>query len=113
VDLAAVRPGDIGVIPRGTSAWQGHVFFIDRVEGKWLFALGGNQGDAVSVQRYPVSKLIGLRRAPVAASRHQLPIKAVQSMLRDLGYHEVGAVDGVILVSRKQLDLFLWRIGYT
>jgi hypothetical protein len=34
-------------------------------------------------------------------------------MLRDLGYHEVGAVDGVILVSRKQLDLFLWRIGYT
>ncbi|MDT8858361.1 TIGR02594 family protein [Paracoccaceae bacterium Fryx2] len=96
VDLAAVRPGDIGVIPRGTSAWQGHVFFIDRVEGKWLFALGGNQGDAVSVQRYPVSKLIGLRRAPASGSRRPPPIKAVQSMLRDLGYHEVGAVDGVM-----------------
>jgi hypothetical protein len=46
--------------------------------GAIQFALGGNQGDAVSVQHYPVSKLIGLRRATVAASRHQLLIKAVQ-----------------------------------
>jgi uncharacterized protein (TIGR02594 family) len=96
VELADALPGDIGVIPRGRSSWQGHVFFIERIEGAWVFALGGNQGDAVSVQRYPVSKLLGIRRAGSVAPRVEMSVLEVQRRLKSLGYHEVGALDGQI-----------------
>lgn len=106
VEVADARQGDIGVIPRGRSSWQGHVFFIDRIEGAWVWGLGGNQDDAVNIKRYPVSKLLGVRRAtPVvfrvtqAATRADTPpatlsVEAVQKRLQALGYHEVGQVDG-------------------
>lgn len=117
VEVAQARQGDIGVIPRGRSSWQGHVFFIDRIEGAWVWGLGGNQDDAVNVKRYPVSKLLGVRRAapvviPVtqavtnAATQPRaqsatppvqpatLSVEAVQKRLQALGYHEVGRVDG-------------------
>jgi uncharacterized protein (TIGR02594 family) len=91
VERADALPGDIGVIPRGRSSWQGHVFFIERIEGAWVFALGGNQSDAVSVQRYPVSKLLGIRRAGAVAPRVEMSALEVQRRLKSLGYHEVGA----------------------
>lgn len=94
VDIAEARQGDIGVIPRGSSGWQGHVFFIDRVEGAWVWGLGGNQDDAVSVKRYPVSKLLGVRRAGNIAPRVEMSVEAVQRRLKELGYHEVGQLDG-------------------
>ena len=96
VEIADAQPGDIGVIPLGTSSWQGHVFFIERIEGAWVWGLGGNQSDAVNVKRYPVSKLLGVRRAGNVAHAVSLSIREVQTRLRALGYHEVGAVDGVI-----------------
>lgn len=96
VEIAEAQPGDIGVIPRGASSWQGHVFFIDRIEGPWVWGLGGNQSDAVNVKRYPVSKLLGIRRAGNVAPAVSLKVREVQTRLKDLGYHEVGAVDGVI-----------------
>jgi uncharacterized protein (TIGR02594 family) len=96
VELADALPGDIGVIPRGRSSWQGHVFFIERIEGAWVFALGGNQSDAVSVQRYPLSKLLGIRRAGAVAPRVEMSVNEVQRRLKSLGYHEVGALDGQI-----------------
>lgn len=102
VEVADAQQGDIGVIPRGRSSWQGHVFFIDRIEGAWVWGLGGNQDDAVNVKRYPVSKLLGVRRAaPVVLPVTQaatppvtLSVEAVQKRLQALGYHEVGRVDG-------------------
>ena len=96
IDLADAQPGDIGVIPRGTSSWQGHVFFIDRIEGPWVWGLGGNQSDAVNVKRYPVSKLLGVRRAGNVMPAVTMSIREVQTRLRALGYHEVGAIDGVM-----------------
>ena len=90
------QPGDIGVIPRGSSSWQGHVFFIDRIEGAWVWGLGGNQSDAVNVTRYPVSKLLGVRRAGNVAPAVTLSVRDVQSRLRGLGYHEVGKADGIM-----------------
>jgi uncharacterized protein (TIGR02594 family) len=96
VDVADAEPGDIGVIPRGSSSWQGHVFFIDRIEGQWVWGLGGNQNDAVNVKRYPVSKLLGVRRAGSVAPVVTLSVEAVQQRLKDLGYHEVGQIDGAI-----------------
>jgi len=94
VEPSEARQGDIGVIPRGTSGWQGHVFFIDRVEGGWVWGLGGNQDDAVNVKRYAVSKLLGIRRAANIAPPLALSVDAVQKRLKDLGYHEVGKIDG-------------------
>ena len=96
VDVADAQQGDIGVIPRGSSSWQGHVFFIDRIEGQWVWGLGGNQDDAVNVKCYPVSKLLGVRRAGDVAPEVAMSVEAVQRRLKDLGYHEVGQIDGKI-----------------
>ena len=96
VETADAQQGDIGVIPRGSSSWQGHVFFIDRIEGQWVWGLGGNQDDAVNVKRYPVSKLLGVRRAGNVAPVVTMSVEAVQRRLKDLGYHEVGQIDGKI-----------------
>lgn len=90
------QQGDIGVLPRGTSSWQGHVFFIDRIQGGWVWGLGGNQGDAVSIKRYPVSKLLGIRRAGNVDPALTLTVKDVQTRLKALGYHEVGRIDGIL-----------------
>ena len=96
VEIAEAGPGDIGVIPRGASSWQGHVFFIDRIEGAWVWGLGGNQSDAVTIKRYPVSKLLGVRRAGTVAPSATMSARAVQARLKALGYHEVGMIDGII-----------------
>lgn len=67
VDPTNAQPGDIGVIPRGAS-WQGHVFIIEKVIGKTVHGIGGNQADSVSRAKFPVSSLIGCRRAMVSAT---------------------------------------------
>jgi uncharacterized protein (TIGR02594 family) len=115
VEVTDAQQGDIGVIPRGSSSWQGHVFFIDRIEGQWVWGLGGNQDDAVNVKRYPASKLLGVRRAGNVAPVVKMSVEAVQRRLRDLGYHEVGQIDGkigprtraAILAFRQDHDLTL------
>jgi len=96
VGVVDAQQGDIGVIPRGSSRWQGHVFFIDRIEGQWVWGLGGNQNDAVNVKRYPLSKLLGVRRAGNVAPALTMSVEALQRRLKALGYHEVGQVDGKI-----------------
>jgi uncharacterized protein (TIGR02594 family) len=50
--------------------WQGHVGFIDRIEGDNIFLLGGNQGNAVSIAPFPKSRLLGCRmpKKPVPAA---------------------------------------------
>ena len=62
------KQGDVVVFTRGNSGWQGHVgFYVSTkiVNGKKHYSvLGGNQDDAVSIKQYPVSDLIGIRRAP-------------------------------------------------
>ena len=115
VEIADAQQGDICVIPRGRSSWQGHVFFIDRIEGAWVWGLGGNQSDAVNIKRYPVSKLLEVRRAGNVAPSVMLSVEAVQRRLKDLGYHEVGNIDGIagprtnaaILAFRHDNDLAL------
>ena len=96
VETADAQQGDIGVIQRGRSSWQGHVFLIDRIDGAWVWGLGGNQNDAVNIKRYPVSKLLGVRRAGNVVPSVTLSVEAVQGHLKDLGYHEVGNIDGIV-----------------
>lgn len=92
VKLAEARQGDVAVVPRGTKAWQGHVFFIDRIDGSWVYGLGGNQSDAVNVKRFAASSIIGIRRAKTGAA--VLSVAQVQELLVRLGYFEVGKADG-------------------
>ncbi|MBU3720751.1 MAG: TIGR02594 family protein [Burkholderiaceae bacterium] len=39
-----------------------HVGILDRVAGEYIYLLGGNQGDAVSIARFPVGQIEGIRR---------------------------------------------------
>ena len=63
---AVTKPGDVVVFKRGNSSWQGHVAFFVKDKGALIEVLGGNQSNAVNVKGYQASKLLGIRRAPVA-----------------------------------------------
>ena len=66
VDRKDAKPGDVVVFKRGNSTWQGHVAFFVKDKGALIDVLGGNQSNAVNVKGYQASKLLGIRRAPVA-----------------------------------------------
>lgn len=96
VDLADAQAGDIVVFSRGSKAWQGHVGFFVKAAGASIEVLGGNQSDAVNIQRYSKSRLLGVRRAGNVAPAVTLSVREVQARLKALGYHEVGQVDGQV-----------------
>jgi uncharacterized protein (TIGR02594 family) len=63
-------PGDVVIFKRGTPPQpgpavlmaQGHVgFFVSRHNGD-ILVLGGNQGNAVSIESFPAADLLGVRR---------------------------------------------------
>ena len=63
IELADAQEGDIAIFTRGDpSGWQGHVGFFVRSAGTHIEVLGGNQNDQVSIARYPVTRLLGIRR---------------------------------------------------
>lgn len=139
--------GDVVVIKRGTSTWQGHVFFWLGETADRIWGIGGNQGNAISVASFPKTALLGYRRPPAAGSARPAPkptpienarpeedmgqgttigrgggggalpdtdqVARIQEQLRALGYHEVGAIDGIkgpatdnaILIFRKDNHL--------
>lgn len=71
VALADAQPGfDVVVLKRGGGSQPGpdvlnapgHVgFYAGRVPGE-IIVLGGNQGDAVTLARFPVANVLGVRR---------------------------------------------------
>jgi uncharacterized protein (TIGR02594 family) len=77
IPLEQARAGfDVVVLKRGDGAQPGpdvvnapgHVGFFAGLEGEFVQVLGGNQGDAVSIARFPVTKVIGVRRLWEAAA---------------------------------------------
>lgn len=71
--LSQPRPGCIVVLWRGSpDAETGHVGFFDHISNGRIFLIGGNQGDAVSIQGYPAERLLGYRwpvdQTPIAES---------------------------------------------
>lgn len=57
--------GDIVVFWRESrSSWKGHVgFFISYSQDKkYIYCLGGNQNNQVSIKAYPVYRLLGFRK---------------------------------------------------
>ena len=97
VDLADAQEGDIVVFRRGNSSWQGHVAFFIADAGSRVSVLGGNQSNAVNIAKYSKDAILGVRRVSGAGRSAPAPsVLDVQRKLRDLGYHEVGAIDGLI-----------------
>lgn len=56
--------GDVVVLWRGKrdDGVTGHVFFFIKKVGNWIYGIGGNQGDSVTIQRFSTKKLLGYRR---------------------------------------------------
>lgn len=64
---SAPLPGDVVVYWRGSKqGWSGHVGFFIKLEGEWIYTLGGNQSDAVNVSKYHLDYLLDIRRSSKA-----------------------------------------------
>ncbi len=107
VPIAGAEPGDVVIFWRGSpSGWQGHVAFLVRFHGDKVIVRGGNQGNAVTDAPYPVSRILGIRRAdsslpvtgyPTIRRGNNAPKSAVMILQQDLaalGYFS-GRVDGL------------------
>lgn len=53
--------GAICILSRGSDRTQGHVGFVIRADASNVWLLGGNQGNTWSVQRFPISRVLGYR----------------------------------------------------
>ena len=102
VPLEAPVLGCIVVYQRGGPE-TGHVnLFLRMTEDGRVEGLGGNQSNRVSVMTMPASAVLGYRwpaGEPMSADDHAaaaaMPtVRRVQERLVQLGYHEVGRVDG-------------------
>ena len=70
VDVRCASPGsDIVVLKRGDGQQgpevlnaPGHVGFFAGFDGDGVLVLGGNQGDAVGLARFPAASILGVRR---------------------------------------------------
>jgi len=58
-----VLPGNLVILRRGKSRWQGHVGFVIRLNRKrgYVYVLGGNQSNRVCIRDYPLSRVLGYR----------------------------------------------------
>lgn len=62
IEVQEPTTGDVVIFWRESpSSWKGHVGIFLREENGWIYTLGGNQGNAVSVKAYPKSRLLGYR----------------------------------------------------
>ncbi len=66
-DARELRTGSVAVLSRGSNPALGHVGFVVGEADDKVLLLGGNQGQEVSVQSFPKSRLLGVRW-PVGAS---------------------------------------------
>ncbi len=82
VELDDLEPGDVVVLWREhPSSSKGHVgLFLQRdSDPKFIWILGGNQGNAVKPKRYPAQMFLGGRRLAAAGSTSGKTEKAEQS----------------------------------
>lgn len=102
VNIKDAQAGDVVIFTRGAPP-KGHVGFVVRFEGDYVLCRGGNQGDAVSDAWFPISQIIGIRRADGARVYKSRPtlhfgdrgafVTDLQDQLKTLGYM-VGNIDG-------------------
>lgn len=56
-------PGDVVIFWRESlESWKGHVSFFVKETDKYIWVLGGNQGNSFNISPYEKSRLLGYRR---------------------------------------------------
>lgn len=80
VALSTPRMGAVAVFSRGSDPAQGHVGFWLGESGDAVVLLGGNQGNAVSVARYPKSRLLAVRWPEIVNAKPEAPLDRAQAI---------------------------------
>jgi uncharacterized protein (TIGR02594 family) len=63
ISIHEARPvSDIVILSRTSNPASGHVGFYSKHDDKFVYLLGGNQGDAVSIAKFPLARVLGVRR---------------------------------------------------
>lgn len=63
VTLDQARHGDVVCLTRPGKSWSGHVGYYYAHDKDAISLLGGNQSNEVNITAYPMSRLMGIRRA--------------------------------------------------
>lgn len=69
----APRYGDVVIMRRGNSSWQGHVFFFLSMDDNYVYGLGGNQSNGVTKAKFRRSEILGYRRVSANPAPAELP----------------------------------------
>ncbi|KAB1160353.1 TIGR02594 family protein [Tenacibaculum aiptasiae] len=60
---SAPKTGDVVVLWReDPRSWKGHVGFFIKETKRYVYILGGNQGNSVSIKAYPKNKILDYRK---------------------------------------------------
>ena len=63
VPLESAQQGDIVLLWRESpESWKGHVGFVHKVNKTTIEILGGNQSDSVNITKYPIDRVLTVRR---------------------------------------------------
>lgn len=71
IEVTQAQPGyDVVILKRGTGPQPGpeitnapgHVGLFAGIDQSFVLVLGGNQGDAVNIARFPIASILGVRR---------------------------------------------------
>lgn len=84
-ELSHPKYGALVVMRRGKEPWMGHVgFFVqtDPTDPNYFYMLGGNQGNSVSIARFPYTPVLGYR----------WPVYVIRGIKHEIrkGRHEAG-----------------------
>lgn len=112
VDLSDAQRGDVVIFSRGDpNGWQGHVaFYAGRDDNGNILVLGGNQGNKVSIAPYPLSRLLGVRRA--AEQRASVAQSTtVQASAAQIGTAGAGAVTALAALDGQAQIVALVAFG--
>ena len=63
IPLEEALGGDVVVLWRDTPTSRlGHVGFLANIDKHYVYLLGGNQGNQINITRYPIARILGVRR---------------------------------------------------
>jgi uncharacterized protein (TIGR02594 family) len=96
--LDNARRGDVVVLWRESpDSWKGHVGFYEGHGAGTVSLLGGNQGNEVSVAKYPSERVVAVRRAPMPKAPRKKPTesKTVQASVVAAGSAAGSAVTAI------------------
>lgn len=96
VKTSSPRYGDIVIMRRGNSSWQGHVFFFLSMDNEYVYGLGGNQSNAVTKAKFRRSEILGYRRVPANPEPAAMPKMTQKRPIEVTTGDKVSTITGII-----------------